>query len=77
MINTLKYPSNISKLCHVLFSKQKIKQNKPKSHYCQMQQVRSSGQIRAAKILNLNPKRKSECSEPTATMPDLDSIRYL
>ena len=59
----LKYPSNISKLCNVLFSKRKIKQNNPKFHCCHMQQVRSSGQIRAAKILNLIPKCKNKSSK--------------
>ena len=63
IINTLKYPSNIAKLCNVLFSKRKIKQNNPKFYYCHLQQVRSSRQIRAMKILNLIPKHKSKSSE--------------
>ena len=33
IINTLKCPSNISKLFYVLFSKRKIKQNIPNFHY--------------------------------------------
>ena len=36
IINTLKCPSNISKLCYVVFSKRKIKQNIPNFHYCRI-----------------------------------------
>ena len=34
IINTLKWPSKISKLCYVVFSRRKIKQNIPNIQYC-------------------------------------------